>query len=210
MAIFNSNQFITKLQDLGGPARNNKFDVEIYVPSEVSSHFSSQTTYSFKGETLSLLCDSVTIPYKSVATSEHRINGYTEFRPHSLNFATNISMTFLLNDGPEGHYTKAFFDSWIDYIIPSNNFETSDFYLKYYDEYVGDILIRPRSTNHTVLSETRLYGCFPTTTGEITYSQKDSGASYLQISLAFERWTNNYRPSKNTSEELSRLLEQTN
>lgn len=210
MAIFSTQQFITKLQqDLGGPARNNKFDVEMYVPSEVSSHFSSKTGYSFDGKNISLLCESIQIPNKSIATSEHRINGYTEFRPHSLNFATSISMTFLLNQGSKGHYMKAFFDSWVDYIIPSNDFETSDFYLKYYNTYVGDIVIRPRGTDLSVISETRLYGCFPITTGELTYSQRDAEISYLRVSLNFERWTNSYKTYQ-ISDELSKLLEQTN
>lgn len=199
MAVFNSSQFLTKINDLGGPARTNKFDVEIYVPPTVQDYFKEQSGFTYDNSYLSILCESADIPYKSLATSEHRINGFTEFRPHSVNFDRQTNLNFILNDGLDsvtggnkGHYIKAFFDYWMDYIIDSNNYDTSNFYLRYYEDYVGEIRITPRRMDLKEISTTTMTGVFPTNVGSLKYTQRDGNASTLGVTLAFDRWTVKY------------------
>lgn len=199
MAIFRASEFITKINDLGGPARTNKFDVEITVPEGVKTHFTDKTEFTFESSYLSILCDSASIPYKSIGTSEHRINGFSEFKPHSINFDRQTTLNFVLNDGiktgsepTNGHYIKAFFDSWMDYIIDSNDLNQSNFYLRYFEQYAGEIKVTPRKIDLGKISETTMYGVFPINVGALSYNQRESNISTLTVIFAFDRWIVNY------------------
>lgn len=186
MATFNSQEFITKLNNLGGPSRNNKFDVVIDTTTEVQDHFKRETRLPYSSENLTLLCQSVNIPYKSIATSEHRIYGFTEFRPHSINFDKTTTLTFILND--TNHYVKSFFDSWMDYIISSNNENDSTFNLNYLETYRSTITVTARNLDLGEIKKTKILTAFPISVGALQYSYRNNEISTLDVTMAFDRW----------------------
>lgn len=186
MATFTSQEFISKLNNLGGPSRNNKFDVVIDTPNNVQTHFATETGLPYSSENLTLLCQSVSIPYKSIATSEHRIYGFTEFRPHSINFDKTTTLTFILND--TNHYVKSFFDSWMDYIISSNTESDSTFNLNYLVDYSSTITVTSRNLDLGLIKETKILTAFPISVGALQYSYRNNEISTLDVTMAFDRW----------------------
>ena len=120
----NISQFINSFtKDV---ARQNRFDVLIPVPLPL---------LQFLGITkqLNLRCESTNLPGRTMATAEQKF-GTNPVEKHAYQANYNdLEMTFIVgNDMQE----KIFFDSWMEYINPSDTFD-----FKYSKSYMCEIQV---------------------------------------------------------------------
>ena len=139
------------------------------------------------GESLTLLCDSVSMPGHDLQT--HGVQYASEPKVDVVQthgFASDISASFLLStDLRERH----FFEQWQNLAV---NRETHK--ANYYDDYIGSMEIYQLSSDGT--KEIRTYGMkvkdvYPTTIGGIEYSNDSSeGVAKQTVRFAFKEWKN--------------------
>ena len=139
------------------------------------------------GESLTLLCDTVSMPGHDLQA--HKVQYASEPEVEVVQthgFAGNIITTFLLStDLRERH----FFEQWQNLAV---NRETHK--ANYYDDYIGSMEIYQLSSDGT--KEIRTYGMkvkdvYETTIGGIEYSNDSSeGVAKQTVRFAFKEWKN--------------------
>ena len=163
----------------GGVAYNNKYMVTINKPPAFELPGGIQMR-----EHLSMLCDTVSLPTKSLATYEKQIYGPVKAMPYRMTF-TEASMSFIMTDGMN---EKKYFDAWQNKIIDQ---DTGN--IGYFDNYVVDINIKkfPHTADGPVSPtyEVNLIDAWPSIVAEVQLSHSGGGeAMKLPVTFQFKKW----------------------
>lgn len=151
----------------GDLAKPSRFTVTVNLPTGVGGPMNSKT--------LSLRCESATLPGRSVSTFDHRIYGPTEKMPYQSAYE-DIVLTFICEDGL---LEKSAFNSWMDLINP---LESWDF--EYKQNYVKDISILQYDTAGNAVHEVTLYEAYPIAVNQLDLDWS-SDAPYHKLSVVF-------------------------
>ena len=134
---------------------------------------------------LSFLCDTATLPTKSLATFEKSINGPVKAMPYRMTF-TEASMSFILTDSMR---EKKYFDAWQNKIVDQ---KTGN--LGFFDDYVVDITIKKfgrtaTSSDDEPSYEVKLFDAWPSIVSEIQLSHSGgTEAMKLPVTFQFRKW----------------------
>lgn len=134
---------------------------------------------------LSFLCDTATLPTKSLATFEKSINGPVKAMPYRMTF-TEASMSFILTDSMR---EKKYFDAWQNKIV-----DQKTGCLGFFDDYVVDITIQKFSRAAIDTSETPTYAvtlidAWPSIVSEVQLSHSGgTEAMKLPVTFQFKKW----------------------
>lgn len=178
MSNFSPETLRAAVNPKGGFALNNKYSVIIPNPTG----FQSDQTVSSR---LQFLCDSVSLPTRSLATSEKSIYGTIFQIPYRSTY-TEAGMNFILTDSME---EKDFFDNWQRWIVDP---VTGN--LNYHESYVVDILIKKYSIDATDFNsspnyQVKLIDAWPSIVGEVGLSHA-GGQDIVRLPVTFQykRW----------------------
>ena len=180
MAAFSAEKIKTLLNHHGGIAYNDKYMVTLNKPPGFSLPGGIQIR-----EHLTMLCDTATLPTKSLATFEKTIYGPVKAMPYRMTF-TEASMSFIMTDGME---EKKYFDAWQNKIVDEKSGN-----LGYFDDYVCDINIKKfgrtaGSIGNTPTYEVTLFDAWPSIVSEIQLSHSGgTEAMKLPITFQFKKW----------------------
>jgi hypothetical protein len=170
---------IQKLRSqIGEFAKGNRYSVIITPPS-----FSFPVDIPNK---LQYLCESVSLPAKSLASVPHDIYGSPREMPYRETF-TESALSFILDDALR---VKEFFDAWQANIINPTTSNPS-----YYNDYVGTIKISRLSNDATSFTAAdssyniELVEAYPSAVGEVALGHSQ-GNEVLKLSVTFKyrRW----------------------
>jgi hypothetical protein len=170
---------IEKLRSqVGEFAKGNRYNVIITPPS-----FSFPVDIPNK---LQYLCESVSLPAKSLASVPHDIYGPPREMPYRETF-TESALSFILDDALR---VKEFFDAWQANIINPTTSNPS-----YYNDYVGTIKISRLSNDATSFTAAdssyniELVEAYPSAVGEVALGHSQ-GNEVLKLSVTFKyrRW----------------------
>ena len=136
-------------------------------------------------ENLKFLCESVSLPTKSIASNAHDIYGPPREMPYRTTF-TEAAMSFILDDEMN---VKSYFDKWQSFII---NDDTGN--PRYWNDYVGSIQIHRLKNNAITEADdaykVELEEAYPSVVGEIALSHS-GGNEILRLPVTFKyrKWT---------------------
>lgn len=180
MASFSPEQLKSTILSQGGIARTNKYSVIITAPSGIPS-LNDQGAL----RRLEYMCESVSLPTKSLATVEKNIHGPVYALPYRMTF-TEASMSFYLTDQmPE----KKYFDYWQSRIVDPKSGN-----MMYYEDYTTDIIINKfpneaTSTNDAPSYSIKLLNAWPSIVAEIGLSHSGGGEiAKLPVTFQYRKW----------------------
>ena len=163
---------------IGEFAKGNKYNVTIAPPSFLST--------SNIPNTLRLVCETVSLPAKSLASVPHDIYGPPREMPYRETF-TESALSFYLDDV---FTVKYFFDTWQANIVsPTTN------NVNYWDNYTSSITIDRLSNEATDMLNSdstykiELLEAYPSAVGEVQLGHA-MGSDILKLSVTFKykRW----------------------
>ena len=180
MSTFSPDTIKALLNAHGGIAYNNKYMVTINKPPAFELPGGAQMR-----QRLGLLCDTTSLPTKSLATYEKQIYGPIKAMPYRMTF-TEASMSFIMTDRM---IEKDYFDAWQNKIVDQKSGN-----LGYFDDYVCDINIKKFERTAIdmgsgVSYEITLFDAWPSIVAEIQLSHSGgTEAMKLPITFQFKKW----------------------
>ena len=157
-----------------GLARQNRFNVIITPPgiTLLNQDFGGLLQQSLTGNLglndfvndprdIALLCESCTMPGKSLTTVDHNFRGYGQ----SIKYATgynneDVTMSFLVTND---YYMVKTFTKWMNSIVDHNNYIS-----KYRKDHSSDIIIQQLDNNNRVAYGVKLLEAYPISVSPIT------------------------------------------
>lgn len=177
------DEFRAVIANAGGLQRLNRFIFNIPVPDflreTLIEKFTMQNILATQGlnifdGSLGLLCQKITVPPKSLRTTQIKINGQTRTVPSNYTWDT-VTAEFI--DPLNGLIYETFYN-WMDGI---NNPITNTG--RFYDEYVKDLRLDFLSRNSEVVGYISLNEAFPISVSKASLSYDAEG--YMTTSVTF-------------------------
>ena len=179
---FSPTKFMSKVDNLGGLARRNKFNVEVTPPRTIVSNVDAAT--------VNFLAKTVTLPERSMSSTTYRSGGRFALEiPYETAF-TPVSMDIL---NTNNHAPRIFWNNWLNHIQKVDDGGGRNYYIKYYKEFVGRIMIKyyAEDTGGDVVPdyEVILHDAWPKTIGNIELAWENAELSEFTVDIVFSRWT---------------------
>ena len=181
---FSPEKFKALLYHHGGVAYNDKYQVTLTKPPAFELPGGIQMR-----EHLTMLCDTATLPTKSLATFEKSIYGPVKAMPYRMTF-TEASMSFIMTDSMgEKHY----FDAWQNMIVDQKTGNVG-----FFNDYICDITISKfgRAANDfedRPTYEVTLFDAWPSIVSEVQLSHSGgTEAMKLPVTFQFKKWKSRY------------------
>ena len=182
----------TLVSKKGGLAKANRFNVMFTPPTQsllnlnIQTAISSAVSGNFNPKNfindprdISLLCDSVQIPAKVVATLDYQAHKQLVKIPYGT-IEDEVTLGFLLTND---YYMKTIFDKWINTIV-----DPDKYCVAYKDDICCDVIIQQLDEQDTPIYGVKLENAFPTTMSEIGLSNDSSSQiQKLNVSFTYDR-----------------------
>ena len=179
MANFSIDEFMARVDNLGGPAKSNKFSVEVTKPLSMLS--------SVSADTINFLAKNVSFPGKTLATTEYRYGGQ-----FSLSVPYEITLEpvtiKVMNTG--NHTPRIFWNDWFNHI---HNFTTYN--MEYYEKFVGTVTISYYRDDEESINPTRaayqvtLHDAWPKGMSAIEVGWENAEFQDFDIDIQYSWWT---------------------
>ena len=176
MSIVNSiDELKAQIGGNKGIMRSNRFRIEI----------SGGVQDKAVGSTVSLYCDSINLPGKQMATTEHFVGMKAYKRPYGY-INDDVTMTFLMtNDFRQWDYFKA----WSDQIVSPYDAAGNQHEGSYKKDYVREISIYTMDINGNDTKCVKLINAFPVTVNSVELAMANENATtQLTVMLAYDDW----------------------
>jgi hypothetical protein len=161
-------------------ARPSRFDVTITIPLSLAN------TVAVSTEKLSFRCESAQLPSRSLATIEQKFGSNpVELYPYQTNYGSS-QLTFLVSgDMAE----KKFFDSWMDLVMPTNNYNFNYKYDGSNQNYVTTIKINQYDATGKSVYGILLNDAYPIDIGQLDLDWSSDGYHKLTVVFAYNYWS---------------------
>ena len=159
-------------------ARPSKFDVFIPIPLALTG------TIGADSRNLSFRCEAAEMPGRNFMTTEKKMGSApVEKFPYHVSYG-ECSLTFIISDDMR---EKIFFDSWMDIINP-----TTDYNFQYKSNYMVDITINQYDVTNELSYSAILREAFPLSMTQLSLDWQTEGFHKLQIQFAYTNWIGSY------------------
>jgi len=156
-------------------ARPNRFDVNIPIPLTLIQYRNISQKLTFR-------CESTNLPGRTISTTDQKIYNIVEKFPNQTTYQ-DMDMTFLVGgDMAE----KQFFDSWLELINPTTNFN-----FKYKGDYSTSITVNQYDINNNLTYTIELVDAFPIAVNQLDLDWSNDGYHKLTVVFAYTYWKNN-------------------
>jgi hypothetical protein len=187
------DKFKSVISKRGGLAPQNRFAVYMalplisFDPQDLIAKVFNQGANTSGGlfgindpRDVSILCDSVTMPGRQIATNDLQNNLLAVKMPYTY---MNDDVTFsfhITND----HFMKKYFEKWFNQIVDRRSMT-----MKYKSQYATDVIIQQLDQRDVPVYTCTLRNAFPTTIAgyEVTNSGENQ-TQRMQITLAYDDW----------------------
>jgi hypothetical protein len=173
----NIQEFIAVIGKKGGIAKTNRFKIKIYL-SGVSDVLSNLT--SDGGRDISLLCESVSFPGKTIQSIE--FSSYRNPIKIPTGFANeDVSATFhLTND----YYIKKIFDQWLNAIVNIDNY-----FIAYDKQFKTNIEIYQLNEKDEEVYGVTLFEAYPISMNTVELSNASTNSTQkLTVEFTYNTW----------------------
>ena len=177
------SKFISQIKE-GGLARQNRFTVELSIPSGMPNLYK-------EFDIVHLFCEQATLPGITAVTQPIRTYGEIREMVSDRTFE-NITLTFLVDSKM---LVKKVFDEWMSIVInPSTRLAG------YYDQYATTMFIRVQDTQNRDTYVSVLNEAYPKSVQAISLDNNSKDVMRLAVTFAYKNHYNNNRAINNTSD----------
>lgn len=177
----------------GGVARTNRWNV-IFTPPKQSllnlnpevlvGQLASGDVPSVKNlindpRDISILCESVALPSRSISSSEVMLDKQSNKYPNTI-IDGEIDMTWVLTND---YYMKTMFDGWLSSIIDMDTYT-----LGYKNDYSTDVIIQQLNIDNIPIYGVKLEKAYPITVNQIDLNQSENEISKLTVAWAYDKY----------------------
>tara|TARA_B100000927_G_scaffold231727_1_gene191757 strand:+ start:8067 stop:8699 length:633 start_codon:yes stop_codon:yes gene_type:complete len=176
----------------GGVAPANRFNVIFTPPSQsllnlnpeslvgslVSGNFSLKNLINDPRD-ISILCQSVTLPGRSISTFEHQDVRTMNKHPYTV-IDEDVTMSFLLTND---YYMRQMFDNWM-----SGIFDNDSYRVGYKKDFSVDVVIQQLNQKNIPVYGVRLEKAFPVSMDSIELSQDSSDLVRMSVTFAYDKY----------------------
>ena len=176
---FSIDSFMSRVDNLGGPAKRNKFSVEVTPPTSMRT--------SVTADSINFLAKAVAFPAKTLAMTEYRYGG-----KFSLSVPYEITLEpvtiKVMNTG--NHTPRIFWNDWFNHI---HNFTTYN--MEYYEKFVGTVTISHYRDDEESINPTRaayqvtLHEAWPKGISAIEVGWENAELQDFEIDMQYSWWT---------------------
>lgn len=171
----NINELVQEIQS-SGVAFTNRYEVLVYTP-----RFMGSSRIDFM-KSLSLRCDSVTVPGRSFSTTPFRYYGPARNMPYEQIYSGEVNISILLS---EDLRERRFFEEWMAGVSSIYNYKMG-FYSDYTSIVDIDVINRQDQSVYTFTLEE----VYPKAIGDIQMGyDKDNEVARLEVTLSFRKYT---------------------
>jgi|TARA_B110000908_G_scaffold172587_1_gene241057 hypothetical protein len=177
----------------GGLAKANRFQVIFTPPTQSLLNLSPETLVgnlaSGKGlsiknlindpRDISLLCEQVMLPSRSISTLDYSADKQSNKFPYT-NIDGDVNMTFILTSDM---YIKSMFDNWTSSIIDMDSYN-----LGYKDDYSTDIVIQTLDSRNIPTYGVKLEKAYPTEISVIALNNTDGEYLRCTVTFAYDKY----------------------
>ena len=151
----------------GGLLRSNRFRITLQRDG--------------KGSDIEVLCDSVNLPGRQVATTEHFVGMKAYKKPYGY-INDDITMTFVLTND---YSVWQYFNDWTNLVV------TPDHEVNWKGSYTRDVKITTLDVNGNDTKTIQLLHAFPVTMNSVELSSaNENDITQLTVMLAYDDWQN--------------------
>ena len=179
MADFSIDEFMARVDNLGGPAKRNKFSVEVHPPKTMVKRQLA--------DKVEFLAMNVSLPAKTLAMTEYRYGGkFSLSVPYEITLEPVTIKVMNTND----QSPRIFWNQWFNHI---QNFDTYN--MQYYEKFVGTVAlhmylddqedINPSKSSHHVT----LHEAFPKGMSAIEVGWENSEFQDFDVDIQYSWWT---------------------
>lgn len=188
---FEPMRFMSKVENLGGIARKNRFAVEITPPSTLNS--------TVQAGTINFLAKTVSMPARSFGSTTYRSGGrFALDVPYETTYEP-VGITML---NTADHAPRRFWSEWFDHIQGTHG-RVGSYNMQYYKKFTGSIKISYYREEDLlqipgVGYEITLHDAWPKTLSAIELGWENSDLSEFDIDITYSRWTSSGGAIPNT------------
>ena len=129
---------------------------------------------------ISILCESVQLPGRQIATIDYTADKQTIKVPYTV-INEDVTMTFILTND---YYVKKMFDTWMSGIIDMNTYRAG-----YKKDFQTDIVIQQLNQDNVPVYAVRLEGAFPITVNAVNLdSNAENTVQKMSVTLSYENY----------------------
>jgi hypothetical protein len=129
---------------------------------------------------ISLLCESVQLPGRTIATNDYMTSPKSRKMPYGF-INDEVSFTFLLTGDM---YIKNVMSSWQEQIMNTETYE-----LAFKDEYVSTLIIQQLNDKNIPVYTAKLKNAFPVSISSVELSNtSENTASRITVAFAYDDW----------------------
>ena len=175
---FSIDSFMTRVDNLGGPAKRNKFSVEVHPPESMKK--------KELADSINFLAKSVSFPAKTLAMTEYRYGG-----KFSLSVPYEITLEpvtiKVMNTG--NHTPRIFWNDWFNHI---QNMTTYN--MEYYEKYIGTVTISHYLDDEESINPSRasyqvtLHEAWPKGMSAIEVGWENAELQDFEIDMQYSWW----------------------
>ena len=191
-STFAISDFMTKVENLGGLARKDRFSVEITPPTSLSSQIQSST--------INFLAKTVSFPARTLGTTTYRSGGRFGLDvPYETTYEpVTISMLNTNNHAP-----RKFWIDWLEHIQGVAGTHNRNYNMQYYKKFIGQIKISHYNESiHTAGPGAgyvvTLHEAWPKGISAIELGWENSDLSEFEIDIQYSRWTSSHAGERST------------
>lgn len=171
-----SIELLKKEVDIGwGPTMASQFEVHISLPSQL--YASGDEGYT--SASVSILCQSVSLPGQQLATTDLSVYGPPIKMPYGL-VNQDLVLTFLCTNSMA---QRKVFEKWRRIIVdPTTN------YVNYYDTFVGEVIVQKLSPMGVATYTCLFEEAFPVSILEQELGSGNNDWLRLTVVMSYRRW----------------------
>ena len=176
---FSIDNFMARVDNLGGPAKRNKFSVEVHPPESMRK--------KELADSIEFLAMNVSLPAKTLAMTEYRYGGkFSLSVPYEITLEPVTIKVMNTND----QSPRIFWNQWFNHI---QNFDTYN--MQYYEKYVGTVSLHMYSGSQDTVDPSKsshhvtLHEAFPKGMSSIEMGWESSGMQDFDIDIQYSWWT---------------------
>ena len=176
---FSIDNFMSRVDNLGGPAKRNKFSVEVTPPLTMST--------SVTADSINFLAKAVSFPAKTLAMTEYRYGGKFSL---SVPYETTLEPVTINVMNTNNHAPRIFWNQWFNHIQ-----NMSTYNMEYYNKFVGTVALHmylddaesidPSNYSYHVT----LHEAFPKGMSAIEVGWENTEFQDFDIDIQYSWWT---------------------
>ena len=176
---FGISKFMSKVENLGGIAKKNRFSVQVTQPTSLKSEIQASK--------INFLAKAVSFPARAMGTTTYRSGGRFALNvPYETTYEGVALSLMNTND----HAPRIFWTDWLEHIQSMDSYN-----MQYYKNFIGSIKISHFAENQLFAEESQssyqitLHDAYPKGIGAIEYSWGGTEFSSFDVDILYSRWT---------------------